>query len=116
MEINEKTNEEETRMVVVKNVTKPYQHRRVLVNALDNASVAISPGEFVSIVGPSGSGKSMLLLMLGGMLSSVYLETTKHIPSSATRIGMNESCQLVSHVTTCHNHSKQHFFGLQERG
>jgi hypothetical protein len=50
------------------------------------------------------------------MLSSVYLETTKHIPSSATRIGMNESCQLVSHVTTCHNHSKQHFFGLQERG
>ena len=56
-------------MLKMKEVSKSYQHRGQIVNALDGASLDIPSGDFVSVVGPSGSGKSTLLLMLGGMLS-----------------------------------------------
>lgn len=36
--------------------------------ALKNASLSVSPGEFVCIIGPSGCGKSTLLHMIAGFL------------------------------------------------
>lgn len=56
-------------MLTVKNVSKIYKKRDQEVKAIDNVSLVIPTGDFVSIIGPSGSGKSSLLLMLGGMLS-----------------------------------------------
>lgn len=56
-------------MLKVKNVSKIYKKNAEEVKAIDNVSLEISCGDFVSIIGPSGSGKSSLLLMLGGMLS-----------------------------------------------
>lgn len=56
-------------MLKVKNVSKIYKQRDKEVRAIDNVSLEIPAGDFVSIIGPSGSGKSSLLLMLGGMLS-----------------------------------------------
>ena len=56
-------------MLEVKNVSKIYKKNTEEVKAIDSVSLEIFSGDFVSIIGPSGSGKSSLLLMLGGMLT-----------------------------------------------
>uniref|UniRef100_UPI00258386CC ATP-binding cassette domain-containing protein n=1 Tax=Arthrobacter sp. TaxID=1667 RepID=UPI00258386CC len=43
------------------NVTLEYPDGDGTVTALDRVSMNVDPGEFVSLVGPSGSGKSSLL-------------------------------------------------------
>ena len=37
------------------------------VISLNNVSFSVNKGEFVSVVGPSGSGKSILVNMLGAL-------------------------------------------------
>lgn len=51
----------------VENLTKVYGSGNNKVVALDNVSFSVEKGEFVSIVGASGSGKSSLLHLLGGV-------------------------------------------------
>lgn len=46
---------------------KYYGAEPNITKALDGVSMAVEPGEFVSIIGTSGSGKSTLLNMLGGL-------------------------------------------------
>ena len=48
-------------------VSKVYQMGITSVTALDEVSLAMDEGEFVSIQGTSGSGKSTLLNMVGGL-------------------------------------------------
>lgn len=50
-----------------KSLCKTYGSGENEVKALDNVSISIADGEFVSIIGTSGSGKSTLLNMLGGL-------------------------------------------------
>jgi len=54
-----------TPFLELKAVTRVYGSGDTEVRALDGVSLAIMPGDFVSIVGPSGSGKSTMLGLLG---------------------------------------------------
>lgn len=54
-------------IIELKNVSKTYKLGDETLNALDNVSLAINPGEFVAITGPSGSGKSTLANIIGGL-------------------------------------------------
>ena len=49
-------------------VTKVYQTRRGLVEALKDINLSIRRGEFISLVGRSGCGKTTLLRILSGLL------------------------------------------------
>lgn len=52
-------------LILCKNVDKTYFGDGVATSALQSVSFSIQAGEFVAIMGPSGSGKSSLLQILG---------------------------------------------------
>jgi putative ABC transport system ATP-binding protein len=54
-------------MLEMTHVTKTYRVGGQTVRALDDIDLALTGGEFVSIVGPSGAGKSTLLHLLGAL-------------------------------------------------
>lgn len=55
------------KILEVKNLCKTYGKGDTMVKALDNVSFSVEKGEFIAIVGPSGSGTSTLLHILGGV-------------------------------------------------
>lgn len=54
-----------TTVISLKNIIKTYVMGDSIVHALDDVSVTISTGEFTSIMGASGSGKSTMMNILG---------------------------------------------------
>ena len=54
-------------LIKVKNVVKTYQLGEESFNALNGVSFSIDKGEFVAIMGTSGSGKSTCMNMLGSL-------------------------------------------------
>jgi lipoprotein-releasing system ATP-binding protein len=54
-------------MLEVANVTKQYPTPRGPITVLSEVAFSLKPGEAAAITGPSGSGKSSLLYILGGL-------------------------------------------------
>jgi len=55
--------------IVIENISKNYAVGAETIGAVRSASVSIDKGQFVSIVGHSGSGKTTFLSLIGGMVS-----------------------------------------------
>ena len=56
-------------MIELKDITKRYQNNGHAVDVLTGVNVFIAGGECVCLRGPSGTGKTTLLNIMGGMLS-----------------------------------------------
>lgn len=54
-------------LILTNNLTKTYQEGKIETSVLKNVSFSIEAGSMTSIIGSSGSGKSMLLHLLGGL-------------------------------------------------
>jgi len=54
-------------LIEIENVSKEYKSGTEIVTAVNNISLEIDRGQFITIMGESGSGKSTLLTMLGGL-------------------------------------------------
>ena len=55
-------------IIEVRNVYKEFgKGRDAITKVLDGASMEVKYGEFVSLMGPSGTGKSTLLYLIGGL-------------------------------------------------
>jgi ABC-type lipoprotein export system ATPase subunit len=52
-------------VVEMLNVTKTFGEGSSIVKALDGVDIRIEKGEFVAIVGASGSGKSTMMNLIG---------------------------------------------------
>lgn len=55
-------------LIQINSLIKTYQRHDGAINAVDNLSLDISKGSFITITGASGSGKTTFLLILGGLL------------------------------------------------
>ncbi|HVC83522.1 MAG TPA: ABC transporter ATP-binding protein [Chloroflexota bacterium] len=71
-------------LVVLRNVSKAYANGTV---ALRGASLAVRPGEFISLVGPSGCGKSTILRIVAGLgpISAGQVRVAGLAPETARR-------------------------------
>ena len=56
-------------MLEARNIMKTFRSEGVETHALDNVGITVEPGEFVSIVGRSGSGKTTFLNVLSTLLA-----------------------------------------------
>ena len=54
-------------IIEVKNLNKSFKVGKESVHVLKNINFNVQEGEFISIMGPSGGGKSTLLYLLGGL-------------------------------------------------
>jgi putative ABC transport system ATP-binding protein len=57
-----------TSLVQLEAISKSYVQGQRVVSVLRELSLTIAPGDFVAVSGPSGGGKSTMLLAAGGLL------------------------------------------------
>ena len=74
----------------VEHLNKIYGSGDTAVHALDDVSFTVEKGEFVAIVGPSGSGNSTLMHILGGVDSP----TSGKVFVDGTEIGTLDETEL----------------------
>jgi spermidine/putrescine ABC transporter ATP-binding subunit len=87
--------------------------------AVDTMSLAIEPGEFITLLGPSGSGKTTTLMMIAGFefptAGEIYIDSQPIVetPPYRRNIGMVfQNYALFPHMTVAENIG----FPLKQRG
>lgn len=85
------------KILQVENVTKTLKSEAGLVTLIKDASFNVNEGEFISITGPSGSGKSSLVYLLGlldrpdsGRIMINELDTGKIVEEERERIRLEK--------------------------
>ncbi|MFM2216815.1 MAG: transporter ATP-binding protein YtrE, partial [Planctomycetota bacterium] len=68
-------------IVELQRVTKSFRKGDEIITPLDDVSISIQEGEFVSLMGPSGTGKSTLLNLVSGIdrpdTGSIHVDGTE---------------------------------------
>lgn len=68
-------------MIEIKNISKKFVTEKVEQTAIKNINLNIKQGEFITIMGPSGGGKSTLLNIVGLLMEptsgEIYFNNTK---------------------------------------
>ena len=80
------------RIIEIENVSKIYRKDEGERKILNNISLSINCGEFITIVGKSGCGKSTLLKIISGMTETSEGEV--RIKGEKAR-KYNENCSIV---------------------
>lgn len=103
-------------LIEVENISKDYDSGETVVHALKGVDFTIDDGEFVAIMGQSGSGKSSLLSIIGGLnhpsqgrlfvdtLDIYGLTSEQRADFRSEYIGIIfQSFQLISYLTVIEN-------------
>lgn len=92
-------------MLEIRNLTKKYQY-----NVLSDVSFTVNQGEFITVLGPSGTGKSTLLNCISGFdtefIGDIFLDrqNINKVPSNKRNIGMVfQNYSLFPHMTALEN-------------
>ena len=69
--------------IELKDITLAFGGGRNSVTALENFTLAIRPGELLSVLGPSGCGKSSLISAIAGFLPTRFgaLRVENRVPT-----------------------------------
>lgn len=93
-------------LVEIKNVTKRYHKGDETITPLDGVSVNIEQGEFVSLMGASGTGKSTLLNLIASIdkpdSGSIVIDGTEITALSRTRLA-NWRAANMGYIFQTHN-------------
>ncbi len=86
------TAESSSQLIELRDLTKSYAVAGGVFNALDHVSLSLPGGEFVAIVGKSGSGKSTFINLVAG----IDRPTAGEIRVGATRVQVLDESQLAA--------------------
>ncbi len=102
--------------IVARSLSKYFKNKDEIIKAVDEVNFTFTEQQFITIVGPSGSGKSSLLYILGGLDQATAGELTidgvdvRHLSEHEehqfrrTKLGfVFQSFYLLSHLTALEN-------------